>query len=448
MENKRRRRTIVTLLTVSVVLIFQLPNLLTFGRFGGPPPKAVQEERSKADRLLASHRIDRAEYERQIDLIGKRYGVQNRRSGAERLEDVERYGRLVNMIVPVGWLPYGALTSVEGRILPSLLAAFGLALIGMASLKRSYATTMRLYTGTFTSRKPRPVTAEVRQEHVVSLPAVFMEKQIPWISEQASAITAACFRSLVRAPEAKMMLLTPIIFLLVFGSTFLRVHSNPSELLRPIMAAAVMGMILLGLTQLAGNQFGFDRNGFRVFVLAGASRKDILLGKNLALLPFAMGLGTIGTCVLQIAYPMQIDHFMAAMVQMVSMYLIFCFVMNFLSILAPVAIASGSLRPARPKGMSILIHLGFFFFILPIALGTTLIPLGFEFLFPYLPVYFLLTLAEFAIVVHLYPLALGLQSRILTRANRGSEIVAAGSNNHKGTKWGGESRGQVTGYLW
>jgi ABC-2 type transport system permease protein len=426
MENKRRRRTIVTLLTVAVILIFQLPNLLTFGRFGGPPPRAVQEETSKLNRLLATRQIDRAEYERQSDLINKNYGVSKRPFGAERLQEAERYGRIANMIVPVGWLPYGALTSVEGRILPSLLATLGLALIGTASLKRSYSTTMRLYTGKFTSGKPRAAATESPRKSVVSGPATFMEKQIPWISEQASAITTACFRSLVRAPEAKMMLLTPIIFVLVFGSTFTRVHSDPAELLRPVMAAALMGMIFLGLTPLAGNQFGFDRSGFRVFVLAGVSRTDILLGKNLALLPFAIGLGTIGTVVLQAAYPMKIGHFMATMVQLIPMYLIFCFVMNFLSMLAPVAIASGSLRPARPKGMSILIHLLFFFFLLPIALGTTLIPLGLEFLFPYLPVYFLLTLAEFAVVVFLYPRALDLQARILhAREQRILEIVAA-----------------------
>jgi ABC-2 type transport system permease protein len=430
MENKRRRRTIITLLTMAVVLIFQIPNLLNFGRFSGRPSietsRLIQEETSKLDRQLASHEIDHVEYDRQSDLIFAKYGVNKPRPGAERLQEAERYARTVNMIIPVGWLPYGALTSVEGRVLPSILAAFGLALIGTASLKRSYGTTMRLYMGTFSSRKPRQVTAEIRKEKIVAGPAVFLEKQIPWISEHASAITLACFRSLTRAPEAKMMLLTPMIFTLVFGSTFLRVHSNPTEFMRPIMAAALMGMILLGLSQLAGNQFGFDRNGFRVFVLAGAPRKDILLGKNLALLPFALGLGTIGTVVLQFAYPMRLDHFLAAMVQMISMYLIFSFVLNFLSMLAPVVLASGSLKPAQPKGMSILIHLLFFFFLLPTSLGITLIPLGIEFLFPSLPVYLLLTLAEFLVIDYLYDHALGLQARILqSREQKILEIVTA-----------------------
>ena len=41
--------------------------------------------------------------------------------------------------------------------------------------------------------------------------------------------------------------------------------------------------------------------------------------------------------------------------------------------------------------MAILVHLLFFFLLLPMALGATLIPLGIEFLFPYLPAYLLLT---------------------------------------------------------
>ena len=229
-----------------------------------------------------------------------------------------------------------------------------------------------------------------------------------------------------------MMLLTPVIFVLVFGSTFLRLHSNPSEFLRPVMSAALMGMVLLGMVQFVGNQFGFDRSGFRAFVLAGAHRSDILLGKNLAMLPFALALGGIGTAALQFAFPMHIDHFIAAGVQMVSMYLVFCLVLNLLSMLAPTAVASGSLRPVSPKGVALLIHLLFFFLVLPIALITTLMPVAVEFLLKdsgrlsRVPVYLLLTLIEFAVIVYIYPRALVLQGRLLqSREQRILEIVAA-----------------------
>jgi hypothetical protein len=319
---------------------------------------------------------------------------------------------------------------LEGRILPSLLATLGLALIGTGSLVRCYGTTLRLYTGQFKGRKLHGPVPAKRKE--VKASTSFLEKHVPWVSEHASAIALAGFRSLTRAPEAKMMLLTPVIFTVVFGSTFLRVHSNPSEFLRPVMSAGVMGMVLLGMIQLAGNQFAFDRSGFRTFVLSGVRRSDILMGKNLALLPFALGLGAIGITALEIAYPMHVGHFIAVAVQMVSMYLVYCLVLNLLSMFAPSAIASGSLKPVRPKGIAVIIHLLFFFFVLPIALATTLIPLGVEFSvrdsawLSHVPVYLLLTLLELAAILYIYPRALVLQGRILqAREQKILEIVAA-----------------------
>lgn len=382
MENKRRRRTIVTVVTLMMLLTFQVPNLLRFSSFGAKAP-----------------------------------------------QNAGQTVRKVNEVIPAGWLPYGAVTLAEGRLYPATLAIFSMGLIAVASLRRSYRTTLRLYTGQFKAKKPRKEALSSAGKTAVPS-ASFLERRIPWLSEQASAVAFATFRSLTRAPEAKMMLLTPVIFTLVFGSTFLRSHSNPSEMLRPMMATGLMAFVLLGLMQLAANQFGFDRSGFRVFVLAGAPRHDILMGKNLAVLPFAVGLGLLGTIALQFAFPMRIDHLIAIPFQLVSMYLMYSLVLNLLSILAPAAVASGTMRPVRFKGLAILIHLLFFFFVLPIALAVTLIPLGIEFLlresFRYLPVYLSLSVIEFTVILYLYPRALVSQGRFLqAREQRILEIVAA-----------------------
>ena len=49
--------------------------------------------------------------------------------------------------------------------------------------------------------------------------------------------------------------------------------------------------VLFGVVQLMANQFGFDRDGFRVFVLSAARRRDILLGKNLSFAPIVWAWG-------------------------------------------------------------------------------------------------------------------------------------------------------------
>src|SRR5262249_37787536 len=144
-----------------VVLIFQTPNLLNFYRFRGTPgrqtARIIQEETDKLNRQLAERQIDKAEYDRQIRLI-------RTKPAAAGLPSAEQTARTVNTFIPLGWLPYSAVSLLEGRILPSLLATLGLALIGTGSLVRCYGTTLRLYTGQFKGRKPHGTTVVRRQE--------------------------------------------------------------------------------------------------------------------------------------------------------------------------------------------------------------------------------------------------------------------------------------------
>jgi len=406
MVNKRRRRTVIAVATMTIMLMVQLPNLLRFMA----PRRSNQRGAVTAELRYVQQQAE--------------------------LESAERVATIANTVIPLGWPAYGAMTSAQGNALPSVLAALGLTLIGTGSLWRSYRTTLRLYTGQFGSGKPRPaeVAAAGPPPHHAAAgddrPA-FLEKEIPWLSEQAGAIALACFRSLTRAPEAKMLLLTPVFMVVIFGSMLLRRNADPSEFLRPLYASGGIVMILFSLVQLSGNQFGFDRSGFRTFVLSSASRKDILLGKNLSVMPLAFGLGTAVIIPLQIVYRMRLDHFLAIMVQMVTMYLTFCLVANFLSILAPTPIAPGTLRPARPRGMIFLMHF-LFVFLFPIALSPMLVPLGIEFLLrrwgwpASLPVYLLLTLIEAAVVLYLYPPVLALQGDMLhRREQRILEIVTS-----------------------
>jgi len=430
MQNKRRRRTVIALASIVLMLFFQIPNLLNFTGFFGRPDRADRQESRKLERALVSGQITNDEYEQRMKPI--------REERQARAAGTQHTLRIANTVIPLGWLPYGARAAAEDTALPAVLGAFGMALVGAASLRRSYRTTLRLYTGDFSSRASKQVKRHAvpktvrapRNVGTTGATTAFLERQLPWVSEQASAIALAGFRSLTRAPESKTMLLSPIIMVVIFGSMFLRNSSNPVELLRPVMASGAITLVLITLSSVAGNQFGFDRNGFRTFVLAAAPRKDILLGKNLALLPFGVGLGMVPVVLLQLAYPMRIDHSIAVLTQNVSMYLIFCIVANYLSILAPVAIAPGSLKPAKPKGMAILIHLAFFL-LFPVAFSTTLLPLGIEFLLGrlgvgYIPAYLMLSILELLLVAHLYPMFLEIQGRMLrNREQRILEIVTA-----------------------
>jgi len=204
----------------------------------------------------------------------------------------------------------------------------------------------------------------------------------------------------------------------IFGSMFFTQHTELPDGVRPLLAFGAMAMILFSMVHLVGNQFGFDRSGFRVFVLCPARRRDILLGKNLAVAPLALGLAMAAAIVVEVLYPMRVDRFLAVLIQLVSMYLVFCALANWLSILVPMPIAASSFKPVNPRGITLLFHM-LFVFALPLALAPTLLPLGVEIAFQELggmgglPIYLVLSLLECVGIVCVYRLILNWQGGVL-----------------------------------
>ncbi len=423
MTNKRRRRTILVAVTAIFILIAQSPQLINIlapwnrvARNEQDPKR--QEQELEMARQLGAGKITLEEVEarrRDLDAKDREHVAARDRELTRKMAEVVLY---VNVFFPPGWLPLGALYAVEGNVGPLLLGTLGFAVIGAASLWRAYRTTLRLYTGHYTSGVRKPVPAMAAAPVRIAPKPNLLEKRLPRISEQAQAIALGGFRSLLRAPEVKMLLLTPVIMAGIFGSVLLTQAVNIPELVRPLVAFGAMATVLLGTLQLVGNQFGFDRSGFRVYVLCAADRRDILLGKNLAIAPLVLGMGAFLLLVLEVLYPMRPDHFLAVLCQSVTMFLLFCMLANLMSILAPMPIAAGSLRPANPRVLSGFIQM-FLAMFLPLLLGPVLIPLGIEFALVQLewgdwfPTYLVLSLIGCVVVVLLYRLVLTWEGRLL-----------------------------------
>ena len=184
------------------------------------------------------------------------------------------------MVVPLGWLPLGVLSLAEGNYFVAVLGLLGMTLIGSASLFRAYRTTIGLYQGQFSGRKaggPQPP----RCPHLSKASAGCCSKPVFPVSLSRFPPSRLPAFARYSEPEAKMMLLSPVIMGFVFGSMLWQ-GPGFSELMRPLVAIGGMAFVLFGLVQLMANQFGFDRDGFRVFVLSAARRRDILMGKNLS----------------------------------------------------------------------------------------------------------------------------------------------------------------------
>ncbi|MEJ2246045.1 MAG: ABC transporter permease, partial [Acidobacteriota bacterium] len=406
------------------ILVFQLPNLLTRPglREKQQAEREVAQKFAELKKEYDDGQISPEEYERQLDAIQK-----GRKSDDEsESERVSEIVRIVNMVAPPGWLPYGVTAAAEGRYFPVLACIFGMGLIGTASLRRSYRTTIRLYTGDFTkgraSRKIKTETVfkDASDTKTRSGPSsAFLEKRLPRMSEHASAITLMNFRSLIRAPEVKMLLLTPVILVIVFGGMFASKENEISGLARPLIAMGFTAFILIiGMTGYLGNQFAFDRGGFRTFVLSCAPRRDILLGKNLSLLPFAIVLMILFIGVCRWLNPMRWDYLAAVLIQTLPMYLLFCITGNVLSILSPMTLRPGSGMPASHQGMGTLFHI-VFMLVVPVPMSFTLVPLGVEALYAsfssdaWFPVFMVLSLIEVPVVIWLYRTVINWQGTLL-----------------------------------
>jgi ABC-2 type transport system permease protein len=420
MVNKRRRRAVIVIVSAVFLVIVQLPNLLNFlgpWRSQQPDELAARLSEKEADlkRALDAGEITAQEYQRRHAEAQRDHHAQVQERNQHSRQNVERIAHWVNLVLPPGWLPWGARASAQGDALAPLLGTLGMTLIAAASLRRAYRTTVRLYTGQFTSGRSKafegakiseaaPAAASVKAERAGTL---LLERRLPWLSEPAAAIALGSFRSLTRAPEAKILLLTPIIMVVFFSAVFLRGARDLPSAARPLLVFGAMGMILLTLVQLVGNQFGFDRSGFRIFVLSPAPRRDILLGKNLAVAPLALMLGLATTIFVQVVSPLRLDHLLAMLPQMISMYLLFCLLANCLSILTPMAIAAGTLKPTNARLIPVLLQM-LFVFLMPVTLAPTLLPLGVEVLLEALgwtrglPVYLVLSVALCIAVMYLY----------------------------------------------
>jgi hypothetical protein len=166
MTNPRRRRMVIVTSTALFVLILQLPNLLNMlnllniDRPWGIQQRAnrsatLVEELAKLDRARQAGEFDSIEHLRRQTEIIKEHEAATQQIDRETTDYGERTARVVNLILPIGWMPLGVMAAAEGRALPAILGCLGMTLVGTASLWRAYRTTVGLYQGQFERAGPR-----------------------------------------------------------------------------------------------------------------------------------------------------------------------------------------------------------------------------------------------------------------------------------------------------
>ena len=427
MVNKRRRRTIITCLTFFVIIVAQLPNLMSMTTFKGRDKAEARAEIESTKTLaklktqLEADEITSEEFDASVADLR----LEKKRSRQRKLDDFADYVRTGSIIVPVGWMPVGMESLARGdgfsSILVPLACLFGLIGLSVLSLQRSYRTTLRLYRGEIVETHVKVASSlddSVKKQRSTWLNRL-LEKQFPGLNDHQSAIAASTMVGVIRAPEAKMALLSPFLIMLLLGASFsFRDGDALPVSFRSFTGVGVASFAMLGIMQLVNNQFGFDRNGFRCMVLSPVKRVDILIGKNMGFAPFAIGIGAMGIIAMQIFIPMPVTHFLATFVQLGTVYLTTCMVSNLMSIRAPLAISSGTMKPVNMNVGIIVLQL-LITILLPICLLPTMIPPGIELIVASfidtgpVPVYLLLSFVLFGITLVVYRSVIRVQGRLL-----------------------------------
>lgn len=372
MVNKRRRRAIITGIGLTAILLGQAPNVIlnspwmhgrqraerTFHRSLDPPPPPAPlpgEDLTEPRRGLPPNSA-----------------LQKAPPKPAPTENAIPPGLLaLHRYMPLAWVGNGAMALANQNVWPAIWGTLGALAIGAFGVLRAYRVTSRFYQGDEQVRAvPQPASLAPIRPGRKSL----LERSLPGMSEEVSALTLASLRSLMRAPEIKMTLLTPFIMLFVFGSMQMsRGLSDRSDLVKPFIATGAVAFSLMGLIQLMTNIFGFDRDGFRALVLLPVRRRDTLLAKNLCLLPVAFVFGALFLGIVGFVLRLKPTLLAAGLFQIGTAFVLVTLLGNWISIIAPYRIAAGSLKPTK-TGTTTAFLMFFLHLLFPLAVLPLFLP--------------------------------------------------------------------------
>jgi hypothetical protein len=223
-------------------------------------------------------------------------------------------------------------------------------------LRRAYRSTVKFYQGETGGKAGAGVAATATTTTVPAKAGrILVERRLPLVPEQAAAVALGTFRSMLRAPEVKMAWGTAFLVTVVVGASLLfRAAPKVPEAAKPFIVTGAMVFSLFMLVQFLANQFGFDRQGFRAFVLSPVDRRLILLGKNLATWPVG---GLFGLLLLaMISFWLRLPGLIsvAAAFQLATLLLLGSLGGNLLSILVPFRIEAGSMKPTKMPALAMI----------------------------------------------------------------------------------------------
>jgi hypothetical protein len=336
MENKRTRRTVLTLIPVAVIVLAQVPHLFVSFTSDREEVVAPAEPAGKV-----------AELERE------RARLERRLRRAEREEEAFHAFQVATGFLPPLWPGAAATALLEGDArwaLLGTLASFGIA---CWALLRALRTARRHYLEGGGEAAPPPKPSALAAPS--ARPPRFLELSIPGVPEDVAALATASLRMLLREPVFRISLLSLPILAIALGAVAKGGGAAP-EWQRHFLPAMAAAMSLIVVHKHAMNLFGTDRDGFRQLVLLPTPRARILLGRNLALLPVTLALGVVALALLAAFRGFTAGQWVTGLLDIAFAHTISCTIGNFLSVLNPFRISADATaqNKARPSFLAVL----------------------------------------------------------------------------------------------
>ncbi|MEM9941920.1 MAG: hypothetical protein AAF939_10040 [Planctomycetota bacterium] len=454
MENKKYRGNVIVIMTLIFVLLAQVPMMYMRGVEKQGRQSRKQVDQTSANRLKSLRRFNQIAFENDAISIDAKLALddavisKNKEIREAEIRDIRdrRKARMTQQMktictwFPLGWLPLGIAYLTEGIVTLPLIFITVLFTAGIVSLSYAYRSTLNRYlvgdqTGSNRRKSDTPKIDNLDSLSVKKLD--FMYRRIPWIPDSASVVAFSSFRALVRSPEAKLILVLPsVLLVLFFGSSFFAKESisriTISESLRPWAGVGSVAGVMFMLSSFMFNMFGLDRDGFRAFVVTPIQRKHLLLGKNLSMAPLGFGLSLGFILILTFIAPVGPFKVLAVLMQVPTIFLLFCLIGNYFSIGFPMGIKRGTMQPSNPRILYIIL----ISIVMAISMSLILIPstmvFGVSWLVEFVTqqdvgwLYLVLSVFEFAIVAAVYDRMLDQQAQWLWK--RESDILLEVAN--------------------
>src|SRR6185437_758188 len=201
--------------------------------------------------------------------------------------------RHAESITALRWTPPGAIAYAlthglrGGNALGYTLALFAISAYTATLIAIAYWLSHRAILG-----GGRPSRVRVKSAVVDS--GSYTGWEIPLLTPALSAVVEKELRYLLRNAQVRTLTLAPLILLVVrfmnrrrFGQST-ALGSEFSKYGEGLMATVGVLYVFLILSGLFGNQFALDHAGMRTLVLSPVDRKNILLGKNIAMSTLAL----------------------------------------------------------------------------------------------------------------------------------------------------------------